>query len=76
MTRDARASASIAVILPMAALPVLKIFLSSPGDVAEERALAEIVFRRLANEFADSVTLKLVIWEHEPVFGHTTSSTK
>lgn len=71
MTRDARASASIAVILPMAALPVLKIFLSSPGDVAEERALAEIVFRRLANEFADSVTLKLVIWEHEPVFGHT-----
>ena len=55
----------------MAELPILKIFLSSPGDVAEERALAEIVFRRLADEFADTVTLELVIWEHEPVFGHT-----
>ena len=55
----------------MAELPVMKIFLSSPGDVAEERALAEIVFRRLADEFADTVTLKLVIWEHEPVYGHT-----
>jgi len=54
----------------MAELPILKIFLSSPGDVAEERALAEIVFRRLADEFADTVSLKLVIWEHEPVFGH------
>jgi tetratricopeptide (TPR) repeat protein len=54
----------------MAELPIIKIFLSSPGDVAEERALAEIVFRRLADEFADTVTLKLVIWEHEPVFGH------
>ncbi|MGP0057198.1 MAG: tetratricopeptide repeat protein [Steroidobacteraceae bacterium] len=55
----------------MAELPVLKIFLSSPGDVAEERALAEIVFRRLADEVADTVHLVLVIWEHEPLFGHT-----
>jgi tetratricopeptide (TPR) repeat protein len=54
----------------MADLPVLKIFLSSPGDVAEERALAEVVFRRLSDEFADAVRLSLVIWEHEPVFGH------
>ena len=54
----------------MADLPVLKIFLSSPGDVAEERALAEIVFRRLADEVADSVNLALVIWEHEPLYGH------
>jgi tetratricopeptide (TPR) repeat protein len=51
-------------------LPVLKIFLASPGDVAEERALAEIVFRRLADEVSDSVHLALVIWEHEPLFGH------
>ena len=54
----------------MADLPVLKIFLSSPGDVAEERALAEIVFRRLRDEVADSVDLSLVIWEHEPLYGH------
>lgn len=55
----------------MTDLPVLKIFLSSPGDVAEERALAEFVFRRLADEVADAVRLTFVIWEHEPLFGHT-----
>jgi len=49
----------------------LRIFLSSPGDVAEERALAEIVFRRLADEFSDAARFELVIWEHEPLFGHT-----
>ena len=55
----------------MSELPVLKIFLSSPGDVAEERALAEFVFRRIANEVAHAVRLTFVIWEHEPLFGHT-----
>ena len=55
----------------MTDLPILKIFLSSPGDVAEERALAEIVFRRLADEVADAVRLSVVIWEHEPLFAHT-----
>src|SRR5579883_657526 len=55
----------------MAELPVLKVFLSSPGDVAEERAVAEIVLRRLAGEFAHMVRLELVLWEHEPIFGHT-----
>lgn len=55
----------------MTTLPVLKIFLSSPGDVAEERALAEIVFRRLADEFSDTVRLELIIWEHEPLLAHT-----
>jgi tetratricopeptide (TPR) repeat protein len=58
-------------ILVMTELPTLKIFLSSPGDVAEERALAEFVFRRLANEVADVVRLTVVMWEHEPLFGHT-----
>ncbi len=48
-----------------------RIFLSSPGDVAEERALAEIVFRRLASEFRDAVQLEPIIWEHEPLFAHT-----
>jgi tetratricopeptide (TPR) repeat protein len=50
---------------------LLRIFLSSPGDVAEERALAEIVFRRLADEVGDAARLELVIWEHEPLFAHT-----
>lgn len=55
----------------MSELPVFKIFLSSPGDVAEERALAEFVFRRLADEVADVAHLSFLIWEHEPLFGHT-----
>jgi tetratricopeptide (TPR) repeat protein len=54
----------------MSELPVFKIFLSSPGDVAEERALAEFVFRRLADEVADVAHLSFLIWEHEPLFGH------
>jgi tetratricopeptide (TPR) repeat protein len=55
----------------MSELPRFKIFLSSPGDVAEERALAEFVFRRLADELADVAHLSFLIWEHEPLFGHT-----
>jgi tetratricopeptide (TPR) repeat protein len=54
----------------MTELPVLKIFLSSPGDVAEERALAEIVFRRLADRVAGAVRLEVILWEHEPLFAH------
>jgi tetratricopeptide (TPR) repeat protein len=46
------------------------VFISSPGDVAEERALAGRVFRRLASEFADVLTLKIILWEHEPLFAH------
>jgi tetratricopeptide (TPR) repeat protein len=50
---------------------ILKVFLSSPGDVAEERALAVRVFERLAREFAEVANLELVLWEHEPLFAHT-----
>ncbi|HWZ62471.1 MAG TPA: WD40 repeat domain-containing protein [Steroidobacteraceae bacterium] len=50
---------------------LLRIFLSSPGDVSEERALAERVFRRLDNEFAYAARLELILWEHEPLFAHT-----
>jgi WD40 repeat protein len=48
----------------------LRVFISSPGDVSEERALAERVFQRLAQEFTDRVRLEVVLWEHEPLFGH------
>ncbi len=48
----------------------LRVFISSPGDVAEERALAARVFRRLGTEFADAVALDVVLWEHEPLFAH------
>ena len=50
---------------------LLRIFLSSPGDVSEERALAERVFRRLDNEFAQGARLELILWEHEPLFAHS-----
>jgi WD40 repeat protein len=50
---------------------LLRIFLSSPGDVAEERVLAERVFRRLDSEFAHAVRLELILWEHEPLFAHS-----
>ena len=49
----------------------LSVFISSPGDVAEERALAGRVFRRLAGEFSDVLIIKTYLWEHEPMFAHT-----
>ena len=48
----------------------LRIFVSSPGDVAEERALTERVLRRLGAEYDESVRLDVVMWEHEPLFAH------
>jgi hypothetical protein len=55
----------------MADVKKLRIFVSSPGDVAEERARAEGVLRRLAEEYRGSVQLDVVLWEHEPVFAHS-----
>ncbi len=45
----------------------LRIFISSPGDVLEERTLAERVIDRLQSEFAGRVTLEPTFWEHEPL---------
>jgi len=49
----------------------LRVFVSSPGDVSEERALAERVLRRLAEEYHEAVRLEVVMWEHEPLFAHS-----
>jgi tetratricopeptide (TPR) repeat protein len=49
---------------------LLRVFLSSPGDVAEERALAELVFQRLEREHADTLDINLTLWEHEPLLAH------
>jgi tetratricopeptide (TPR) repeat protein len=54
----------------MADIPRYRIFLSSPGDVSEERAHAHRVVKRLEREFAESAQLEVIDWEHEPVFGH------
>jgi hypothetical protein len=45
----------------------MQIFISSPGDVAEERALAARVLDRLSGEFGGRVKLTPIFWEHEPL---------
>jgi len=45
----------------------VRIFISSPGDVVEERRRAAIVINRLAHEFARFFDLSAVLWEYEPM---------
>ena len=45
----------------------LRIFISSPGDVGQERLLATRVLDRLRGEFACYVELEPILWEHEPL---------
>jgi tetratricopeptide (TPR) repeat protein len=45
----------------------LRIFVSSPGDVVEERMLTRRVLERLAGEFFGRVALEPIFWEHEPL---------
>jgi len=45
----------------------IRIFISSPGDVAEERALTKRLIQRLQGEFSGQVTLDPIFWEHEPL---------
>ena len=45
----------------------LKVFLSSPGDVGQERMLALRVMERLQGAFGGLVTLEPFLWEHEPL---------
>jgi hypothetical protein len=46
---------------------ILRIFVSSPGDVGEERVMTERVVQRLQGEFGQSVKLQPILWEHEPM---------
>src|SRR5208282_1820847 len=50
----------------------IKIFVSSPGDVAEERLIAKRVLDRLVTQFAPQATIESILWEHEPLLasGH------
>jgi tetratricopeptide (TPR) repeat protein len=50
----------------------LRIFISSPGDVFEERALAGRVIERLQSEYIGRLVLEPVIWEHEPLVATAT----
>jgi tetratricopeptide (TPR) repeat protein len=49
------------------ALKTLRIFVSSPGDVAEERLIARRVIGRLEAQFGDFLHLEPLFWEHEPL---------
>ncbi|MDF1851981.1 MAG: hypothetical protein P1U85_14165 [Verrucomicrobiales bacterium] len=42
----------------------LRIFISSPGDVSEEREQAERVIRELDARFGAEVELEVILWEH------------
>jgi tetratricopeptide (TPR) repeat protein len=50
----------------------LRFFISSPGDVAEERAIAGRVIERLQSEYVGRVVLESVLWEHEPLVATST----
>ncbi|THD47223.1 MAG: ATP-binding protein [Bradyrhizobium sp.] len=49
-----------------------RIFISSPGDVADERRRAALVVSRLKREFARFFEISAVLWEYEPMLasGH------
>ena len=46
---------------------ILRVFISSPGDVRPERRIAERVVQRLDQEFALHLDLRAVMWEREPL---------
>ncbi len=48
-------------------LKKLQVFVSSPGDVAEERLIARRVIGRLEAQFGDVLHLEPMFWEHEPL---------
>src|SRR5204863_7820717 len=50
----------------------LKICISSPGDVADERRRAALVISLLKREFARFLDISAVLWEYEPMLssGH------
>ena len=60
----------------MQILPTLQLFISSPGDVNEERIISEQVIRRLSEQFADRVILEPIFWEHEPMLMTETFQTQ
>ncbi|MBV9558636.1 MAG: AAA family ATPase, partial [Pseudolabrys sp.] len=49
-----------------------KIFISSPGDVSDERRRAALVISALKREFARFLDISAVLWEYEPMLssGH------
>jgi tetratricopeptide (TPR) repeat protein len=57
-------------------LKTLRFFISSPGDVFEERAIASRVLERLQSEYVGRLVLEPVLWEHEPLVATSTFQTQ
>jgi WD40 repeat protein len=57
---------------PPPARPSLSVFVSSPGDVAEERLIASRILARLADEYAAVARIEAIFWEHEPLLASDT----
>ena len=53
-------------------MKTLQVFISSPGDVYEERAIANRVIDRLQSEYIGRLVLEPVLWEHEPLVATST----
>ncbi len=53
-------------------MKTLRFFISSPGDVVEERAIAGRVIERLQSEYIGRAVLEPVLWEHEPLVATST----
>ncbi|MBT8080242.1 MAG: ATP-binding protein [Gammaproteobacteria bacterium] len=53
-------------------MKTLQFFISSPGDVYEERTIANRVIERLQTEYAGRLVLDPVLWEHEPLVATST----
>jgi hypothetical protein len=50
----------------------LRLFISSPGDVLDERLRADLVVDKLTQDYSRFFTLEAFRWEHEPMLasGH------
>ncbi len=57
-------------------MPTLSLFVSSPGDVNEERVIAARVIERVGEAFAHRVRLEPIFWEHEPMLMTETFQTQ
>ena len=51
----------------MAADKTIRVFISSPGDVVEERRRAALVLGRLKRDYARFFDISPVLWEYEPM---------
>jgi hypothetical protein len=50
----------------------IRVFLSSPADVEQERLRSTLVVQKLAREYARFFTVESYLWEHEPMLASGT----